>query len=357
MWGDAILPGCSLLLQARQLESLLAARGLAQRIEAAGWDLVWLFDEDRCSVQGAAEAMLEATTTLRVGAVRPRGIRWSAPGLGWQALRMRGGWRLLGRGREAVLHSDRGVAGASLEPGTTIRDGDKATATTIATLVKEGSCSEGAERCEVVPLHSLEVPTQGARRQRAPRARRLPVDELDDEQRGLYERITSGPRATRTQAFRLVGADGALEGPFGLWLLAPRLGRSFDVLGETMRFGLSLPPRCREVAILAIASWWGSGFEWYAHARIAREIGIDEETVARIRDRDLAGLASDDRFILEFVDALLATWGRVGDALYDRAIQRLGERMMFELVSLVGYYALLAMALACFAVEPPEGAC
>lgn len=359
MWGDAALPERSVLLHPSEVEDLLAVKRLAQRIEAAGWDLVWLLDADRCRLQACAEAMLAGTAGLRVGVVRPRGVVWSAPGLGWQALRLHGGRRLLGCEGEAVLHSDVARSRGAVGPGAgaEIRDGDDEAATTIAILVEEASRLGCAGAREVVLLHPPAVPRPATVRQRVSRARRVPPAELDEQQRALYQRIISGPRATRTHAFALVGADGALEGPFGLWLLAPQLGRSFDVLGETMRFGLSLPPRWREIAILATASWWGSRFEGYAHARIAREIGIEHETIARIMDLDPAGLGDDDRFVVELVDALLATWGRVDDDLHARAVGRLGDKMLFELVSLVGYYSLLAMALAYFGVEPPESAC
>jgi len=49
-----------------------------------------------------------------------------------------------------------------------------------------------------------------------------------------------------------------------------------------LRFEGMLPAQLRELAILTVAAEWQAHFEWWAHERIARDIGLDETTIAGV---------------------------------------------------------------------------
>ena len=70
----------------------------------------------------------------------------------------------------------------------------------------------------------------------------------------LYERITTGPRASGPQHFPLTRADGSLTGPFDGFLLNPRLGEALQAVGAAIRYEGALTPRAREIAILTVAA-------------------------------------------------------------------------------------------------------
>ena len=53
------------------------------------------------------------------------------------------------------------------------------------------------------------------------RLRRLTPDELDGQQRSVYDSIAGGDRAKGVQHFPLTAEDGSLNGPFGVMLYAP----------------------------------------------------------------------------------------------------------------------------------------
>jgi 4-carboxymuconolactone decarboxylase len=106
------------------------------------------------------------------------------------------------------------------------------------------------------------------------RLERLVPESLDDQQRALYELINAGPRAAGSQSFRLVGDDGALEGPFNAMLLCPILGTALQELGAALRYRTSLSDRAREMAILAVAAHEDSAFEWHAHQAVGRLTGL-----------------------------------------------------------------------------------
>lgn len=192
----------------------------------------------------------------------------------------------------------------------------------------------------------------------APRPlRRLTPPELDDRQRALYDTITGGPRASGSQHFRLVDDRGGLEGPFNAMLLQPELGDRLQELGSAVRYATSLGARAREIAILVVAATWRSEFEQHAHEAVGRAVGLTETELAAIR----AGSAADtegawpDRRDLALVRVVraLAEQGDLDDDTYADAVAEFAEAGVFELTTLVGYYATLALQLRVFRVHTP----
>lgn len=180
---------------------------------------------------------------------------------------------------------------------------------------------------------------------------RLPArrpGELDGPARALYDAITGGPRARGPRLFPLVDADGGLRGPFDAMLRSPAVGGPLQELGAALRFGSGLPPRTREMAILAVAAAWDSAFEREAHEAVGRHVGLADGELAALRRGGVPQLADPlERAALELTRALLAG-GRLPDAEYRTLAGLLGERLVFELSTLVGYYATLALQMRLF---------
>lgn len=178
------------------------------------------------------------------------------------------------------------------------------------------------------------------------RLRRLTPDELDGDAKVLYEKITAGPRAGGP--VRMVDDAGALVGPFNAMLLRPGMGEALQELGAAVRYRSSLTPRAREIAILVVAHHWDSAFEQYAHETLGRAAGLTGEELDALR----AGAP------LELADPREAAVLRVARALVTRAdldeeeYAALAESVVFELTTLVGYYATLALQMRVFRVSP-----
>ena len=183
---------------------------------------------------------------------------------------------------------------------------------------------------------------------------KLAPSALDDQQRALYDAITGGRRAQGPQVFRLADPEGRLEGPFNAFLLQPRLGSALQALGSSVRYDTGLGDRCREIAILVVAAHWRSDFEWYAHEAVARSVGLTDAELAAVRDGSHAALAGREGLVARTVAALL-TRGDLEDAEYREAVEHLGPAGLFELLTLVGYYATLALQLRVFRVPAPDG--
>jgi 4-carboxymuconolactone decarboxylase len=182
---------------------------------------------------------------------------------------------------------------------------------------------------------------------------KLTPAELDDEQRALYDAIAGGRRAQGPQPFRLSDADGCLEGPFNAFLLQPRLGSALQALGAAVRYETALDDRSREIAILVVAAHWRSGFERYAHEAVGRAAGLADADLAAIRDGDHNALTGREAVVARTAAALAAR-GDLDDAGYREAAAELGADGLFELLTLVGYYATLALQLRVFRVPSPD---
>lgn len=185
------------------------------------------------------------------------------------------------------------------------------------------------------------------------RLERLVPECLDDRQRALYDLISAGPRAAGPQSFRLVGDDGALEGPFNAMLLCPILGTALQELGAALRYRTSLSDRAREMAILAVAAHEDSAFEWHAHQAIGRLTGLTDSDFAAIRAGRAPADANDVEGAVVNVTFRILREGDLDDPGFENAVASLRTEGLQELMTLVGYYRLLALQLRVFRVGAP----
>jgi alkylhydroperoxidase/carboxymuconolactone decarboxylase family protein YurZ len=184
-----------------------------------------------------------------------------------------------------------------------------------------------------------------------PRVPLLRPDELDIEQAQLYAEIADGPRRSQAAVVPLTDDEGRLLGPFALMLLTPRIGSAVQALGAALRFDPSLSPRARELAVLTVAAHRRSEFEWLAHERAALAAGLTGGQLQALLDGEVpAGLEAVEEVVVRTVRRLLLDGG-LDDEGFAEARSVLGTGSVAALVWLVGYYGMLATALATF--RPP----
>ncbi|MFC0681530.1 carboxymuconolactone decarboxylase family protein [Lysobacter korlensis] len=185
------------------------------------------------------------------------------------------------------------------------------------------------------------------------RLERLRPERLNEEQRALYDSIAGGPRAQGPQHFALTAPDGSLNGPFNALLLSPPLGEALQSVGAAVRYRTTLTPRVREAAILLVAAAWDSAFERMAHESVGRSVGLTEEELSALAGGSVPATIDEQELpFLEVTQALLR--GDLTDEEWEHAVARICEAAVFELSTLVGYYATLALQLRVFRVDPPE---
>jgi 4-carboxymuconolactone decarboxylase len=185
-----------------------------------------------------------------------------------------------------------------------------------------------------------------------------PAD-LDDDQRRLYDALTTGPRRAAhdplPSAVRMTDDEGRLQGPFNAMLLHPKLGLALQALSGQLRFEGHLPTRTREIVILIVAASEQSDFEWAAHSAIAALVGVGTDKIDAIATE--VAVEFDDP--LDEAAAQLArcivNHGDADDETYLRVQPELGDDGIFEVSTTVGIYQLIAQQLRLFRVDAPQG--
>ena len=178
--------------------------------------------------------------------------------------------------------------------------------------------------------------------------------EFTEAQRRLFDAITQGKRGTGSTVDAFLTPDGGLRGPFNAFMYSPVIGDITQQLGAAVRYGTSIPPRSRELAILLVASKWKAEYEWCAHSRIARREGLPDHIIESVRCATLPDFSDPvESVVYRFVRELMESYG-VSEPLYEEAVQLLGRGGVVELVILVGYYYLISMTLNVFEIPMPR---
>jgi 4-carboxymuconolactone decarboxylase len=185
------------------------------------------------------------------------------------------------------------------------------------------------------------------------RLAKIDVETLDTDQRALYNELVSGPRSRGPQSFELCDDRGRLEGPFNAMLLSPGLGGALQAVGAQVRYATGFGQRARELAILAVGYAWESGFEIYAHERVARAAGLTDAELSAVRAGRWGDLADPVERLVATLAHALAKRGDLSPDEYLAGRDLLGDQGIFELTTLVGYYATLALQLRVFRVPAP----
>lgn len=168
-------------------------------------------------------------------------------------------------------------------------------------------------------------------------------DELDEAQQAVWDTVVSGPR-------------GRVVGPLRAAIHNADLARNWSALGESLRFGTSLGKRLSELAIIVTGRRWSAQVEWYVHARVAAENGVEPEVIEAIKQGWPPHFTQPDDALVYDYARLLLQEGNVPDDLHARAAARFGVKGVVELTALVGYYSMVAMTLNAHGVPLPDDA-
>jgi 4-carboxymuconolactone decarboxylase len=193
--------------------------------------------------------------------------------------------------------------------------------------------------CSELPLPSVSAIPGGSMSRLGP----ICVEELTPEQRRLHDEIM------RTR-------EKGLSGPFGVWLRNPSIAEPCEKLQNAFRLHSKLDRRVAELLVLLVARDWTAQYAWYLHEILALKAGLDPNTVAAIRDRRRPSALRDDERVVYDVVTELQTTKTVSAATYDRASQALGPEVLIEVVTAVGFYAMVCMTLNVFEVPLPADA-
>ena len=154
---------------------------------------------------------------------------------------------------------------------------------------------------------------------------------------------------------QIAGSRGGIRGPYGVLLHSPELAARIASTGAFVRFEFDMPNALKEVAILATAAQLENQYEFTAHAKLARDAGVPDDTIRVIAEgREPGGLAPDEAMLVRYVNELLKD-RKISDPTFNAVKSRLGDSGVVELTALIGHYMLVAQILTAFEVELGSG--
>lgn len=173
---------------------------------------------------------------------------------------------------------------------------------------------------------------------------RLPeLDEakLSPEQKTIYDDI--------------MRVRGRVRGPFAVWLRNAELAEGTLKLQDMFAARVKLERRLIQLMILVAARFASAQYAWYIHEPHAVQHGISQDIVDAIRERRSPNFVKEDERLVYDITLELFTTQRLSDGTFSRGMAQFGEQQLVELVSGVGFYAMVAMTLNAFDVKVPEG--
>lgn len=173
---------------------------------------------------------------------------------------------------------------------------------------------------------------------------RLPeLDEskLSADQRKIYDDI--------------MRVRGRVRGPFAVWLRNAELAEGALKLQDMFAARVKLERRLVQLMILVAARFATAQYAWYIHEPHARQHGVAPDVIEAIRERRTPNFAKEDECLVYDITQELNTTHRLSDATFKRGMEAFGEQQMVELISGVGFYAMVAMTLNAFDVQLPIG--
>jgi 4-carboxymuconolactone decarboxylase len=173
---------------------------------------------------------------------------------------------------------------------------------------------------------------------------RLPeLDEskLTDDQHKIYDEIKR--------------VRGQVRGPFAVWLRNAELGEGTLKLQDMFAARVKLERRLVQLMILVAARFANAQYAWFIHEPHALQHGISTDVVEAIRERRTPNFIKEDERAVYDITLELNTTHSLSEATFVRGMALFGEQRMVELVSGVGFYAMVAMTLNAFDVSVPTG--
>lgn len=147
------------------------------------------------------------------------------------------------------------------------------------------------------------------------------------------------------------GRLGAIPNLYKAIANQPAALRAHLELSRHVRKDSLVPPKIRELAILATGYALGSDYEAYQHTIAARGVGVEEEKLAAFPDWASSDVFSVEELeVLRFADQLART-RTVDDATYRAIADRYGDAYAVDLTVTCGFYHYCAAVLGALRIE------
>ena len=153
----------------------------------------------------------------------------------------------------------------------------------------------------------------------------------------------------------IADSRGSVRGPYGVLLHSPDLAARVAHTGTYVRFNFDMTEALKETIIITTAREIRSQYEFSAHARLARQAGVSDETIKAIANGSApAGLSGDEELLVKYVKELVQNH-KISDQTFNAVKDKFGTQRTVEITGLVGHYLLVGQILLAFEVDLPDG--
>ena len=152
------------------------------------------------------------------------------------------------------------------------------------------------------------------------------VEDLTPQQRDAYDNKPGG----KLNLSRLLAHAVTMQPGIGLAV-------------QGMMTGIEVPPRERQICVLAVLHLDRGAYEWAQHIEVSKAMGIADAKVAAIADDRFGDLVFDarERALLAFTRQVVKTV-RVDDFVFAAVAAFYSPRQIVELIHVIGIYMLFA---------------
>jgi 4-carboxymuconolactone decarboxylase len=169
-----------------------------------------------------------------------------------------------------------------------------------------------------------------------------PVDTLKGNDLAIYEQMLARRRSEGT----------GLYGPYTVLMHHPVLAQHIEQLGYYFKFKSELPRDVYQFVVLSFAHRVGAEFEWRDHLEPAASAGLGEQVVDAISGGS-STFPEPYATAQEVFEATMSYADLAAD-VQQRAIDAFGTKGLLEIVTLCGFYSIIAQVNSAFDVPLDE---
>lgn len=167
-------------------------------------------------------------------------------------------------------------------------------------------------------------------------------DRVREDLQPIFDALNSGP-------------GGVGTGPMSVLKYSPEMARRAIPLFQYVRNESSLPHKVRELAMLTTARATDCPYIWNAHVALGRQAGLADAVLNALRDRQpLPPMSADEAVVIALGREFFQTH-RISQETFDVALAQFGSQGLVELVTLMGFYAMLAFNANTVDLGLPQG--
>jgi 4-carboxymuconolactone decarboxylase len=166
----------------------------------------------------------------------------------------------------------------------------------------------------------------------------LSRDELDSEQRTLWDELTLGPRG-----FYTGGADAKrLPDLYNAWLQFPEFGILMLRLADAIRARTELSGRYRELIVLTTSIFLGARVEYEFHVPFAVNEGVPQAAIAAIGSGTTPEFSEEGDRIIYTANLQLLRTAVLTEDIRAGVVALVGFRGLMQLIATVTLYVVTA---------------